>query len=100
LLQTSYLTPSGEEQKIHVVKRDSINLIKDLCRLFYLKMLDETKFMNQDMYETNPDAFKLKESCTQKLQFFYAWLYSLNNVNYYQTVLDKEADNNQRGASG
>jgi hypothetical protein len=63
----SYLTPSGEEQKIHVVKRDSINLIKDLCRLFYLKMLDETKFMNQDMYETNPDAFKLKESCTQKL---------------------------------
>jgi hypothetical protein len=38
------LTPSGEEieQKIHVVKRDSINLIKDLCRLFYLKMLDET----------------------------------------------------------
>jgi hypothetical protein len=66
----SYLTPSGEEirQKIHVVKRDSINLIKDLCRLFYLKMLDETKFMNQDMYETNPDAFKLK-SCTQVVQF-------------------------------
>jgi hypothetical protein len=58
--------------------------------------------VNQDMYETNPDAFKLKkESCTKLYNSFMPGYTPLEQaVNYYQTVLDKEADNNQRGASG
>jgi hypothetical protein len=44
-------------------------------------MLDETKFMNQDMYETNPDAFKLKKRVVHKVvQFFMPGYTPLNKL--------------------
>jgi Mg-chelatase subunit ChlD len=101
----SYLTPTALEirQKIHVVKKESIDMIKDLCRLFYFKMLDDSSFIEEEKKNTmDHETFsKKKEMYTTLYNSFIPGYTPLEQAtNYYQTILDKEAVNNTKKHAG
>jgi hypothetical protein len=101
----SYLTPSSEDIrfKIHIYTSDNISTVKELCRLFYFKMLGEKDYASPKVEEYfSPETIENKKTLFESaFEGFVPGFTPLEQaVNYFQAILDKEADSNKRGFSG
>jgi uncharacterized protein with von Willebrand factor type A (vWA) domain len=97
----SYLTPSSEtiSSKIHVYSTDKINSIKELCRLFYFKMLGEEDYLDEENAQYyDHEALAIKRERFESAMSGYVPGYTPieQAVNFYQVILDREAYKNTK----
>lgn len=99
-----YITPSKAEiqVKIHVYSDEAMIVIKELCRLFYFKMLDEPDYITENIeniigltkYEYKKDQYKSAYD-----NYVPGFTPLEQATNYYQAFLDKQAILNRKDPS-
>jgi hypothetical protein len=101
----SYLTPSASEikTKILVYETNHTDAVKNLSRLFYLKMVDEKDYIRTEMLdELGYDEYKKQVNFyTSAFDGFVPGFTPLEQaINYYQVVLDKQRQKGSGTGSG
>lgn len=96
-----YLTPSFEEIRgvLHIYSIKEINMVKELCRLLYFKMLDEHNYINHDSerYLSSGDLAHKINLYEQAFNNYIPGFTPLEQaVNFYQKYKDLEAINNAK----
>ena len=101
----SYITPTADEIKVKILVYDTIHTdaVKNLCRLFYFKMLDNNDYVMPDIQTTMGS-----EEYSKQIDFFESAYDGFvpgftpleQAVNYYQAVLDKQRAANKSTGNG
>ncbi len=98
----TYITPTTQEIKnrLHIYSRSAVNTVKELARLFYFKMIDDSDYLNPERKKVfSAEEYQLKvEYFEHPFTSFVPGYTPLEQaVNYYQALLDKEAIANSKG---
>jgi hypothetical protein len=96
----SYLTPSSSviESKLHIHTITKINDVKELCRLFYFKMIDEKDYLDSEgaQYHDSSVLEVKRERFESAMSGYVPGFTPLEQaVNFYQVLLDREAEKNR-----
>lgn len=100
-----YLTPTAEiiKSKILVYSTEHTDKVKDLCRLFYLKMLNDKDYIRKDaMSEFGSQDYDAKKAFYEHAydNFVPGFTPIEQAVNYYQAILDKQRTKGTGNGSG
>ncbi len=101
----SYITPTADEIKVKILvySTEHTDNVKNLCRLFYLKMLDVKDYIMPDIATTMSSEQYAKEVDFYERAYdgYVPGFTPLEQaVNYYQAVLDKQRAGNKSTGSG